>query len=373
MSNEDALKKAIESGISAEDIAADLADDGVLNNSHITGILATKENTSALEKATEAAKATHKLLTALIPILLLVATSGLELGGIIDITPAGEGDDWVWEDDEYWGCVNPDAVNYDPMATHDDGSCDFPRYGCTDPEASNYEAMANENDGSCEYGEHNLEPSADIINMQTTLVNDDTEIRVSFDLITNGDFNDDIEITWRMLYNDEPAPEYEVKTWEDPYEAGYVEWVFEDLDTGEYEPIVIARFHDDILDQENFPSVTIEEPESCEPFFYDYYMGFNNESQTGFFFEADVDLNCDETQEVQLQFLAYENGSTYGDSPTDYGILYYNVTNADVGYHNITLPDLPNGSYDLYAYLINDDGEIMKELTWWDLEIQRDE
>ena len=55
MSNEDAIKKAMDEGVAAEDIAADLADDGVLNNSHITGILATKENTSAIEKATEAA------------------------------------------------------------------------------------------------------------------------------------------------------------------------------------------------------------------------------------------------------------------------------------------------------------------------------
>jgi hypothetical protein len=270
MTKEEAIRNAIESGTSAEDIAADLADDGVLNNSHITGILATKENTSALEKATEAAKATHKLLTALIPILLLLATSGLELGGVIDITPAGEGDDWVWEDDEYWGCMNPDAVNYDPMATHEDDSCEIPRYGCTDPDAQNYDAQANEDDGSCTY----------------------------------------------------PPP---------------------------------------------------PEPEPCEPYFYDYYMDFINESKTGFFFEGDVDVDCDETQEVQVQFLAYENGSGYGDSPTDYGILNYNVSNGDYGYHNISLPDLPNGSYDLYVYLINDDGEIQKELTWWDKIITRSE
>tara|TARA_R110000824_G_scaffold196246_3_gene379405 strand:- start:13085 stop:13963 length:879 start_codon:yes stop_codon:yes gene_type:complete len=292
MSNEDAIKKAMDEGVAAEDIAADLADDGVLNNSHITGILATKENTSAIEKATEAAKATHKLLTALIPILILVAGSGLELGGIIDLTPAGDGEDeWLWEDTEYWGCMDYESVNYDEYATHDDGSCDFPRYGCTDPEADNYEAVANEDDGSCEY--------------------------------------------YEPIYGctDDEATNYNTEADEDDGSC-------------EYPP--------------------------CEPFFYDYYMDYINESKTGFIFGGDVDLDCDETQEVQVQFLAYKNESVGGDSPQDYGILNYNVTNGDYGYENITLADLPDDYYDLYAYLINDDGEIQKELTWFNIQIRRD-
>lgn len=113
------------------DIIADLLDDGKLNNSN-----AIKENTSALDRATEMVGKTHKLLTALIPIMILLATSGLELGGIIDLTPAGEGDDWAWEDDEYvpppkpkeeiiWGCMDDEAENYNPEATEDDGSCNY--------------------------------------------------------------------------------------------------------------------------------------------------------------------------------------------------------------------------------------------------------
>ena len=59
------------------------------------------------------------------------------------------------------GCTNPDALNYDPSATQDDGSCDFGMaveaptseivYGCTDPDAQNFEQGATNNDGSCEY------------------------------------------------------------------------------------------------------------------------------------------------------------------------------------------------------------------------------
>lgn len=129
---EEALSNADEiaelTGRDKKDIIADLLDDGKLNNSN-----AIKENTSAIDRATEMANKTHKLLTALIPILLLVSTSGLELSGIIDLTPAGNGEDdeWFWEDEqgnEYddmiWGCTNDAASNYDPEANVDDGSCE---------------------------------------------------------------------------------------------------------------------------------------------------------------------------------------------------------------------------------------------------------
>lgn len=49
------------------------------------------------------------------------------------------------------GCTNPDAINYNPDATFDDGSCEWPYLGCTDPEATNYNQWANTDDGSCVY------------------------------------------------------------------------------------------------------------------------------------------------------------------------------------------------------------------------------
>lgn len=53
-----------------------------------------------------------------------------------------------------YGCTDPQATNYDPWATVDDGSCVYQSdtiYGCTDPQALNYNPFANVNDGSCEY------------------------------------------------------------------------------------------------------------------------------------------------------------------------------------------------------------------------------
>ena len=48
------------------------------------------------------------------------------------------------------GCTDPTACNYDPVATLDDGTCDyFVCVGCTDPTACNYDPTATTDDGTC--------------------------------------------------------------------------------------------------------------------------------------------------------------------------------------------------------------------------------
>jgi len=47
------------------------------------------------------------------------------------------------------GCTDPDALNYDPNALVDNGTCEYTVLGCTDSEACNYNANANTDDGSC--------------------------------------------------------------------------------------------------------------------------------------------------------------------------------------------------------------------------------
>ena len=52
----------------------------------------------------------------------------------------------------YSGCMDSLALNYDPMATIDDGSCEFDFvYGCIDSLACNYADTADVDDGSCFY------------------------------------------------------------------------------------------------------------------------------------------------------------------------------------------------------------------------------
>ena len=47
------------------------------------------------------------------------------------------------------GCTNKNALNYDPNANIDDGSCLV--LGCTDVDATNFDPFSNLDDGSCEY------------------------------------------------------------------------------------------------------------------------------------------------------------------------------------------------------------------------------
>ena len=50
------------------------------------------------------------------------------------------------------GCTDPNALNYDPAAVNDDGSCIYDsEEGCTDPLALNYNPQATIDDGSCVY------------------------------------------------------------------------------------------------------------------------------------------------------------------------------------------------------------------------------
>ena len=62
------------------------------------------------------------------------------------------------------GCMDPQAINYNPLATtdcsdntgtapypSDFGCCTYPTEGCTDPNAWNYNLLAMIDDGSCEY------------------------------------------------------------------------------------------------------------------------------------------------------------------------------------------------------------------------------
>ena len=55
------------------------------------------------------------------------------------------------EDDPILGCTDATAINYDAVATENDGSCELDVNGCTDTLAINYNLLATLDDGSCEY------------------------------------------------------------------------------------------------------------------------------------------------------------------------------------------------------------------------------
>ncbi len=60
----------------------------------------------------------------------------------------------VYDNSEVYGCMDSTAINYNPLATIDDGSCIYTEvYGCTDSSALNYNPLATINDGSCIYND----------------------------------------------------------------------------------------------------------------------------------------------------------------------------------------------------------------------------
>jgi len=75
------------------------------------------------------------------------------------LAPEGKEVEWnnqstrvtILDDSPIVGCMDPDALNYNPNATVQ-GSCDYPVVeGCTDPNSTNFNPKANLDDGSCEY------------------------------------------------------------------------------------------------------------------------------------------------------------------------------------------------------------------------------
>ena len=53
---------------------------------------------------------------------------------------------------EVYGCMDPAALNYNPLATQDNGQCQYNHIGCTDISAVNHNPLATIDDGSCLYG-----------------------------------------------------------------------------------------------------------------------------------------------------------------------------------------------------------------------------
>eukprot|EP00386_Alphamonas_edax_P008629 GDKI01028143.1.p1 GENE.GDKI01028143.1~~GDKI01028143.1.p1 ORF type:complete len:112 (+),score=14.71 GDKI01028143.1:154-489(+) len=49
------------------------------------------------------------------------------------------------------GCKDSKALNFDPFAQIDNGSCKYPKEGCTDPFAVNYDATATLDNQKCIY------------------------------------------------------------------------------------------------------------------------------------------------------------------------------------------------------------------------------
>jgi len=123
------LKEAAELITTVQAISQEVSENTVLNggeNKTDIKVETTLEGDivdKAIESLQNKADNIKKLIITLAPVFLLLTGGSMEAFGIIDVFGSDDSD---YEDDDYyevWGCTAPDAENYMPDATVDDGSC----------------------------------------------------------------------------------------------------------------------------------------------------------------------------------------------------------------------------------------------------------
>jgi len=81
----------------------------------------------------------------------VMPAENINIAMVIDHNTENQGDPSWTLPNPTPGCTNPIALNYDPAANIDDGSCVLPVYGCTTAQALNYDPLANVDDGTCTF------------------------------------------------------------------------------------------------------------------------------------------------------------------------------------------------------------------------------
>ena len=124
------LKEAAELITTVQSINKEVSENKVLNGGENTTEVKVETTLEgdivdrAIESIQRKSENIKKLIITMTPLFLLLTGGGLEALGIIDVMDSEE-DDFDGDYYEVWGCTAPDAENYMPDATHDDGSCSW--------------------------------------------------------------------------------------------------------------------------------------------------------------------------------------------------------------------------------------------------------
>jgi predicted transcriptional regulator len=126
------LKEAAELIATVQSINQQVSDNTVLNGGNNKTEVAVETTLEgdiidrAIDSVQRKADNIKKLAVTLVPVFLLLTGGSMEAVGITNFFGSDDSDDdydpiYV----EYGGCLNPDALNYDPEADYEDGSCEF--------------------------------------------------------------------------------------------------------------------------------------------------------------------------------------------------------------------------------------------------------
>lgn len=123
------LKEAAELITTVQSISQEVSQNSVLNggeNKTEVKVETTLEGDlvdRAIESVQRKADNLKKLMATIIPLMLLITGGSMEAFGVIDVFGSDDSDYEEPYYGEVWGCTVLDAENYNPDATHDDGSC----------------------------------------------------------------------------------------------------------------------------------------------------------------------------------------------------------------------------------------------------------
>ena len=95
-----------------------------------------------------------------------------------------------------YGCTDRNALNYNPKANRDDGSCIAKILGCMDKNAKNYNQNANTSDNSCQYEKEITETKT--IKYSTKYIDNDEMINGEEKIKTPGS-NGEKEVVYTIL------------------------------------------------------------------------------------------------------------------------------------------------------------------------------
>ena len=370
------LKEAAELIATVQSINKQVSDNSVLNGGNNKTEVAVETTLEgdiidrAIDSVQRKADNIKKLAVTLVPVFLLLTGGSMEAVGITNFFGSDDSDDdydpiYV----EYGGCLNPDALNYDPEADYEDGSCEFDNSGggggppdCKpDWWWQNEAIFDHDHDGQGFNNDLRVQVDFRDLNQCNEHMNNGYfEIMVGDeDRILEYNFHD--EFTINEHYLNLPAGDYYVTidyhTYDGSHWGGPEAWV-----TIESEPEPVQGCTDSSAT--NYDDKATEDDGSCE---YPSECAANIDN---------LEINQDGTEVEVIFYITQDEGSSCEnfdievvlipvDDNTNDDISHDEGISGTSNYFSHTFDDVPVGDWQVEAVLMSNGEELETELSSW--------